>query len=458
LGLLLVLTTTSSAFAAVSGSQVSPPESVNLSAEGSADWVHWGRSTASSIDRKASGGSQISNITVIGSQPKRRFSGARVSYSWNDGTPASSIGATATGLYFRGVGNGYQFTVPADTTARTLRIYVNVWRARGRIEASLSDSSAPTYVAFIENLSDITTRLITLDYSAATSGQTLTFRFVAESVASTSGNVTVQSATLTGTGGGNGGGAYSKLVTFGDSLSDTGNVYALSNGQDPRSPPYYQGRYSDGPDWSEQVASYLSIPLVTKAHGGAFTGTSSTDGLYPGLLTQVQQYLQSNGNVVDPAALYGIWVGSNDLLALQSAGTTAQTAISDSISNITTAMQQLAGSGANRFLILNLPDLGLIPRARSGQSNLPAADLTRLSDDFNAALRSAVGGTIKFVDVASAHRQVTNSPGAVGLSNVTQSCLAQACQNPSSFLFYDDLHPTNAGHSILKDEVLDIID
>ena len=336
---------------------------------------------------------------------------------------------------------------------RTLRVYLNVWKARGRIEARLSDASAPAYVDFLEDLGGVSTRVVTVQYSAASAGQTLSFEFVSET---TSGNVTAQSATLQG--GSSSGPLYSELVTFGDSLSDTGNVYALSGFQNPQSPPYFQGRFSDGPLWSEQLAAELGVSLRNEAHSGALSGTGNNSGPYPGLTTQVANHLQRNGNAIDPAALYAIWVGANDVLALDTAGSSAQAAISISIANIVSAIQQLASGGARQFVVLNLPDLGLIPRARTGQSNLQPADLTRLTDDFNAALSAAVSGTAELVDVASVHRQVTNSPGAFGLTNVTQSCLALSCGNPGDFLFYDDLHPTTAGHGVLEGVVADALD
>ena len=38
---------------------------------------------------------------------------------------------------------------------------------------------------------------------------------------------------------------FSELVVFGDSLSDTGNLYAASGGFPP-SPPYFDGNFSNG--------------------------------------------------------------------------------------------------------------------------------------------------------------------------------------------------------------------
>ena len=51
------------------------------------------------------------------------------------------------------------------------------------------------------------------------------------------------------------------LVVFGDSYSDTDNVYKLSNKTWPLS-SYYRGRFSNGPVWSETVSNPFWSVLV----------------------------------------------------------------------------------------------------------------------------------------------------------------------------------------------------
>ena len=48
-----------------------------------------------------------------------------------------------------------------------------------------------------------------------------------------------------------------KVVYFGDSLTDTGNIYMYGHIM-PKSPPYYNGRFSNGPVWSEYLDAALS--------------------------------------------------------------------------------------------------------------------------------------------------------------------------------------------------------
>jgi GDSL-like Lipase/Acylhydrolase len=47
---------------------------------------------------------------------------------------------------------------------------------------------------------------------------------------------------------------FDQLVVFGDSLSDTGNLSKGLGGQFPPSPPFFNGRFSDGPLWLEYLA------------------------------------------------------------------------------------------------------------------------------------------------------------------------------------------------------------
>ena len=57
-------------------------------------------------------------------------------------------------------------------------------------------------------------------------------------------------------------GAYSNVFVYGDSLSDTGNIYTFSGHTIPQSPPYYMGRFSNGPLAVEYLANTLHSPLT----------------------------------------------------------------------------------------------------------------------------------------------------------------------------------------------------
>ena len=53
---------------------------------------------------------------------------------------------------------------------------------------------------------------------------------------------------------------FSGLFVFGDSLSDSGRLFALTGGAIPLSPSNFNGRFSNGPVWVESFAPALGLP------------------------------------------------------------------------------------------------------------------------------------------------------------------------------------------------------
>ena len=172
-----------------------PSGTQTLTSLGTSDWADWGLTSANSFNHKATGGGQISNYTAVGTGSASQYSTNPFGFTWTDGTPTTSATNSSTGLYVSGQGNGFQITAPADTTQRTLSVYVGVWSAQGQIVAHLSDGSAADYVdTSLNNPSATTPGLYTFTYRAGSSGQTLTVTFT--QVNNTIGNVTLQAATL----------------------------------------------------------------------------------------------------------------------------------------------------------------------------------------------------------------------------------------------------------------------
>ncbi len=184
---------------------------INLTAAGPLDWVHWGLYTPTSLDRKSGVTPQIGDWTVVG--PSNAFTAAYQfsdnanGYSWSDGTPTASVTNTTTGVWAYGVpniGTGFELSVPADTTTRTLKVYVGAFAARGRFEASLSDLSAADYLdSSLSNIRNGPSAVYALQYAANSAGQTLRIRITVEQIFGPAGNVTLQAAALTANGANN---------------------------------------------------------------------------------------------------------------------------------------------------------------------------------------------------------------------------------------------------------------
>lgn len=249
--------------------------------------------------------------------------------------------------------------------------------------------------------------------------------------------------------------AYNGLVVYGDSLSDNGNLYGAI-GYPP--PPYWNGRFSNGPVAAEQLASNLGLPpaaLFDFAWGGATTGvgnvadggTQTTFGALglPGMLTQ---YAGTVGNITPQLAasgLFMIWGGANDFSSNGLSTHTADVAVQD-ILNIVAGLQ---AHGVQHIFVPGLPDLGKTPRfVKNGIGGIG----TQLSLYFNAELVAGLAGKgVTYFDTFTFMDTVIANPGAYGFTDVKDPCFdgVNVCATPGSYLFWDDLHPTTYADSIL---------
>ena len=159
------------------------PGALDLTKEGSADWVHWGLADKASVTRKVNGGA-IGDLTPIGTGYCDATAGSPIGIQWSDGAPVRETRDTHSGLWWNGVGTGRSFTVTADTKTRVLRVYVSgINGAGGEFTAKLSDGSAPDYVSHAWNgnagngdwapVPDGFSAVYTIHYHAASAGQKL---------------------------------------------------------------------------------------------------------------------------------------------------------------------------------------------------------------------------------------------------------------------------------------------
>jgi hypothetical protein len=176
------------------------PSAVNLTTEGSRDWVHWGLATNALLNRKTEVVPQISDLVKIGTNALEIYDDNYTAFSWTDGTPTAAAGDVRRGVYVTGITNGFSLTLPADTTTRTAKIYVGLYGAQGNFQAWLSDYSGEAYAnTSLSNFFGNAYGVYTLTYAAASSGQTLHIRYRSLKLFDQDfGNVTLQAVTLTG--------------------------------------------------------------------------------------------------------------------------------------------------------------------------------------------------------------------------------------------------------------------
>ncbi|HEV2272512.1 MAG TPA: SGNH/GDSL hydrolase family protein [Acidobacteriaceae bacterium] len=250
---------------------------------------------------------------------------------------------------------------------------------------------------------------------------------------------------------------YDAIYVFGDSYCDVGNIYAATHGQIPLSPPYFHGRFSNGPIWVEHVAGAWGLPMQPSLAGGTdyavggawVTAPQVTPlGTIPSVPQQVALYLSQHGQHADPNALYILEGGGNDILG--ASGGSAQSLGYQIALGIAGSELLLRRAGAEHFLIPDLLDVGQLPAARAN-----AAFATAASQAANRALDQLLKyeGFLEDVeiyrlDVFSLFHDVAADPTHFGFTDITNPCLNPApCSDPDHTLFWDAEHPTEFGHA-----------
>jgi phospholipase/lecithinase/hemolysin len=292
------------------------------------------------------------------------------------------------------------------------------------------------------------------------------------------------------------------VFTFGDSLSDTGNMYNITGGQFPPDGYYFSGRFSNGEVWNEQLEKRLGVtnksqtyyqPMgqtatslengINFAIGGTKTGlgsinpdmdcTANPSSPCFGLLAQVDNYKTLlNGGQADSDDLFIIWSGANDYLDPRNAGLDplgqAQL-LTQSVKNISLAATELIEAGAKNIVIANLPNLGDIPAAQRTNDPVTIGTLNFATKAHNALLSAAIGGLQVFypetntiaLDMNAEFAKMLDNPDDYGFIDNAKSgnCTnidnfpflptpdqLTVCDNPKEYAFWDSQHPTTKFH------------
>ena len=247
---------------------------------------------------------------------------------------------------------------------------------------------------------------------------------------------------------------------------------------------YSDGRFTDSSDtdpnsttyagtWHEQLAqTFFGLPASTNsldggtdyAFGGATTASGTSDRTvisnpFPfgggdftltvdNLGKQVDDYLASH--TPDAAALYIVWGGGNDLFDDDSS-----THVTETASNVEGLVEQLARAGARSILVPNVPPLGLVPLYKDDAATATALNAAsaqyraELNADLDAAIATLAGEgiaiTLYQLDTYGLYYRLATNPEDYGFTNISDSAQGESV-DPDEYLFWDDIHPTTAGH------------
>ncbi|WP_186643760.1 SGNH/GDSL hydrolase family protein [Fluviispira vulneris] len=300
----------------------------------------------------------------------------------------------------------------------------------------------------------------------------------------------------------------SRIVIFGDSLSDTGLMYSSTMGRIfvklnelnknikiLNQSPY--GRFTNGFVWCDMISSYLvhisehknfdkyhtyedistnklqknkvDRFLLNYAVGGSTAGNYSLfknisslqiktillgTVLYC-LEKQVDQYLEEYANISNNLNI--IWAGPNDLVTL---GWENLKGIEHAQNGLFTCINKLKARGAKNFLLINMPDIYISPKFQLA-SQETKNHLAWLVDKFNNDLeKKAKAENIKLFDIRQVLRDLVKNDFKyydyegfrydINLTNTKDGiALLDEIKKNERYMYFDDLHPSALTHGLL---------
>lgn len=211
---------------------------------------------------------------------------------------------------------------------------------------------------------------------------------------------------------------YNKIVFFGDSLTDNGNLYNTFFKYIPKSPPYFEGQFSNGPVWAEDLKDYFPNVILDNYAVGGETAVwhNPFGGFLPYRLSQsINNYLSSESEEDKTKTLFFMWIGGNDYLQ---GGEPVEDATNSVVQTIQESLEKLIKVGAKHFIVMNLPNLARVPEGRDGGK---ADNIFDLTVKHNAKLAIAMTQlqlhhpdiTIRLFDTFTIMNQMLDDPAAM---------------------------------------------
>lgn len=241
--------------------------------------------------------------------------------------------------------------------------------------------------------------------------------------------------------------SFSNFYFVGDSLTDIGNRpdAPVSNG---------------GNLWSNDLAANFGHTLKASTKGGtnyAYSGATTTGGTTttPSADQQITMLLTAKKNHLDSNALYSVFIGANDFLDAPPANLPKVAVTTPAL--IAANLTRLHKAGSRYLMVLNLPDLGDIPHAKhfSGKVQKMLDDLTNFANLNLLHDINKLPYDVLQIDIEGLFKDILKHPHLYGITNVTSGCGDKG--TCPGYLFYDDRHPTNAGHAIIADMITQIL-
>lgn len=296
----------------------------------------------------------------------------------------------------------------------------------------------------------------------------------------------VGAALLAACGGGDSGPTTTRVVSFGDSLSDLG-TYTIATSAVPGVAPYFGGRFTTNTHtgyatttsplsntstiWVEWVAAKVGVPITQAMLGFATTRIPCPAAANAALASSCTAYGQGGARVTDPngishsagaltdpavtqvaahLAKFGsfsssdlvlVWSGANDGLFLLGAVGAGQTSPATAVAAMQTAgtelaalvKSQIAAKGATRIAVMDFFDPVYFPNIAALDAGSQAL-ARQFRTTFNTAMRAGLADTagVAVIDMNALISDVVTNPSKYGMTNVTTVACDPAKMAPAT--------------------------
>jgi outer membrane lipase/esterase len=274
---------------------------------------------------------------------------------------------------------------------------------------------------------------------------------------------------------------FNSVTVFGDSITDSGNIPTVTgNFDETPSPPYFNGRFSNGPVFVELFPAFVGVrpgQVRNFAIGGATFGDTTISALIGdnppiadlGVANQVRAFVAS-GARLGRFDLVQLNAGNNDFGSVLLSNppedwNTAVIAAADVASaDFAGSVRALQGIGASQFLVQTTLSVQGIPNFNAPE--ILAADaiyIPRLNANLAREMTAATrpGDIFYVLDTRTLVLDVIANPGKYGFADVTNPCLDPAagtvCADSTTRLWWDGQHPTARGHQLLAAAAADTL-
>ncbi|MTB33569.1 SPI2 translocated effector [Providencia alcalifaciens] len=256
------------------------------------------------------------------------------------------------------------------------------------------------------------------------------------------------------------------LTVFGDSLSDTGNMYEKTHKIFPSTNQHYKGRFTNGFTWVDSLArpNGLFSRCVNKAMGGAVIGSYKLkDGFKSSVMSCLKK--QISETEINSDDLVIVFAGANDYMTLHKYDTGKVE--TDQLTNLKTLIRK----GAKNIVVVGTPDMSSTPAA-ARRSHQRQTELAVLTDTHNARTKLMIEKLnsrnknsdirIHYFDIGEKMKVIINEANQISDYNTKESFYKKwyikLFKNKKmvinhKYIFNDKVHPSQEVQFILAYEM-----